>query len=824
MTTAKSAALAIGILLLMGGSAMSAVPSELLAQGWYRKAPPLPPPTGEVIRVKTVEQIRAALKDVKPGGTILIADGHYMMHHLEIGQPDVTLRSASGDRSKVILDGNRGPDKTYAGELVRIQADGITVADLTIQNAKWNGFKLYNLVDRARIHNCVIHNVWQRGVKQGLRPEVNGKRQYNHDNRVQYCLFYNDRPKRWGDDPDDDKGTTRFGGNYIGGMDVMAAKGWTVSDNVFVNIKGRTGSGRGAIFMWVGGEDCVVERNIIIDCDRGICIGNPSGRDTDRIRHATRFVVRNNFVTRCPGNAIEFDWTRDCKFYHNTVHSPTGRLLVAYAANDGLQVVNNILNGRPPSLVRTTGKITIRNNLNKIAAGRFRDAAKGDLHLTPHAVEAIDKAEPLEDVFYDVDRRPRGGKPDLGADEVLATGPPTHSLLEQPWYPKAPPLGPPTGGVIRVRTVEALFAAVKAVKPGGTVLIADGHYDLPRYLGINTSNVTVRSESGKRDKVVLDAGKARLSEAVGTARTTGVTIADLTIQNAWRVGFKIHSNTGVHKLKIHNCVFHNIWQRPIKGVPGVFKDGKHIPSSDCTIQYCLFYTDHRKRFEDDPFETAHPEMFGGDYIAGMDIMNARNYVIRGNVFVGIGGFTGQARGAIFMWNVCEDCLIERNVIIDCDTGICLGNSHRTPEKWPIHCTRFLVRNNFITRAPECCILADYTKDCKILHNTVHDPTQPLSRLIRVVHDNDGLLVANNLFSGPGIQVEQTTGKVTLRNNVRRQAAEYFVDPHRGNLHLTAKAAEAIDKAEPTPEVPEDIDGKPRAGKPDVGADELDQRD
>ena len=77
-------------------------------------------------------------------------------------------------------------------------------------------------------------------------------------------------------------------------------------------------------------------------------------------------------------------------------------------------------------------------------------------------------------------------------------------------------------------------------------------------------------------------------------------------------------------------------------------------------------------------------MFGGDYIAGMDIMNAKNYVIADNVFVGIGGFTGQARGAIFIWNGSEDCTIERNIIIDSDTGICLGNSHRTPvTKTPI---------------------------------------------------------------------------------------------------------------------------------------------
>jgi hypothetical protein len=410
----------IAVVVLAASSACAATPAGLLDQPWYPKAPPLPPAKGNVIKAGTVEEMRAAIKNVKPGGTILIADGHYMMHHLEIKTRDVTIRSASGNRGKVIIDGNRGKGNTYAGELVRIIGNGITVADLTIQNAKWNGFKLYHGTHRARIYNCVIRNVWQRGIKQGIDkpPKRDGKRIFNNDCRVQYCLLYNDRPKQWGDDPSDDKGTTKFGGNYIGGMDVMAAKGWIVSDNVFVNIKGRTGSGRGAIFMWVGTEDCVVERNVIINCDRGICIGNPSGKFVKSIPHARRFIVRNNFVTNCPGNSVEFFWTRDCGFLHNTVHTPRGRLLVVNSDNDGLEVRNNILNGRKPRLPKTTGKITIENNLHKLAADQFIDVERGNLHLKRTAAAAIDQAKPAEDVTRDFDRRLRGAKPDLGAHEV----------------------------------------------------------------------------------------------------------------------------------------------------------------------------------------------------------------------------------------------------------------------------------------------------------------------------------------------------------------------------------------------------------------------
>jgi hypothetical protein len=51
-----------------------------------------------------------------------------------------------------------------------------------------------------------------------------------------------------------------------------------------------------------------------------------------------------------------------------------------------------------------------------------------------------------------------------------------------PWLSKAPPLPPPQGEVIRVATVDELLAAVDRVGPGGTILLADGQYKLPRVI------------------------------------------------------------------------------------------------------------------------------------------------------------------------------------------------------------------------------------------------------------------------------------------------------------------------------------------------------
>jgi parallel beta-helix repeat protein len=288
------------------------------------------------------------------------------------------------------------------------------------------------------------------------------------------------------------------------------------------------------------------------------------------------------------------------------------------------------------------------------------------------------------------------------------------------------------------------------------------------------------------------------------------------VQNVQWNGIKINSETGVQRLNIYHCLLHNIWQRFVKGVKVPEKDRDTIRPSGFHIQYCLFYNDRPKQFSDDEADT--DQNFHGNYIGGIDAMYPRDWTISDNVFIGIHGKTREARGAVFLWHDVRNCVIERNIVIDCDSGICLGNSFR-PEDITIHCTGCIVRNNFITRAHENGIYADYTRDCKILNNTIWDPESQLGRLIRLVHDNDGMVVANNLVCGPPVRIESQS-KILFRNNVEKDVSSELVNPTAGNLRLTERAVEAIDKAAPLPEVRDDIDHAPRGQKPDVGAHEF----
>ncbi len=341
---------------------------------WFPEAQALPKPGGQVLRVKTVDELLTASKAVQRGGTILVADGHYMLpRYFDLTADHVTLRSESGDRHKVILDGAN----SRHGELLGITgATDVTIADITVQNVKWNGIKINSNhgAERVTIHNCVIHNVWQRGVKAPAMPKAQGDKG-PRDCFIRYCLFYNDRPKQFADDETDTVKT--FNGNYIGGIDVKNTIDWTITDNVFIGIQGRTREGRGCIYISENGRGCRIERNVFLNCDVAIALGNPSLGYSPL--HAIDCVARDNFISDCPETGILACYTQGCRIENNTVHdpeSPQRRQIWVQKSNEALQIKNNVLVGAPV-LLTTDSSITQSGNVNDDALAAAQARANG---------------------------------------------------------------------------------------------------------------------------------------------------------------------------------------------------------------------------------------------------------------------------------------------------------------------------------------------------------------------------------------------------------------------------------------------------------------
>lgn len=373
-----------------------------------REVPPLPEPAGRVVRVADAEALVQAVRGAEDGDTIMVADGEYklpaLLHLDEVN--GVTLRGEAADPSKVILLGKGWDSDDHNDDILRIsRCRDTTVAYLTFQDCRAYGVKVEgeHNPENTHIYHCRFRDIGTRAIKGSASHDcvVRG-------GSVRFCDFENTRipGADW-----------LFEGDYISAIDMMALDGWTFSDNSFRNIKGRNGGGRAAIFIWVRSTNVVVERNVIVDCDRGIAFGNPSASTAtnENELHVTESICRNNFITCGPDAGIELAWVDGVGITHNTIwrSEGRGRGIRCIQNLSGTWLARNLVRGE---IMLADGAMKVDNVVGELD-GYFVDPENGDLRLTVDATDAIDSTETMKAVTDDILGNPRGDRPDVGAHE-----------------------------------------------------------------------------------------------------------------------------------------------------------------------------------------------------------------------------------------------------------------------------------------------------------------------------------------------------------------------------------------------------------------------
>ncbi|MBL9135467.1 MAG: right-handed parallel beta-helix repeat-containing protein [Verrucomicrobiales bacterium] len=405
----------ICVLVLRCSSPAIAEPDSLLPPWWNRRAPALTPPAGLTVRVETPAQLLAAAETAAPGTTVLLEDGEYRLPRpLVLSRLErVTLRSASGDPTKVVLRGKGWDSRDPHDDLIHIgQCRFITLADLTFTDCHSYAVKVEaeHGPQDIQVYHCHFRDIGTRAIKgsAGQDPAVRAK-----GGSVRHCEFSNTKvpPRDWQSD-----------GDYIAAIDMMALEDWTFADNLFRDIRGHNGGGRAAIFLWVRTRNVVVERNLIIHCDRGIALGNPGLSTANRPGESTVYVsgavVRNNMIAGGPDCGIELWHAEGVKILNNSIWRPPqnwARGIRVGTGTQGTLIANNLIHGE----IRVEGgEASLQNNL----AGRIQEfwlaPDAGNLALRPGAsAGAIDRGTPFSEVDEDIRRRRRNGTPDLGAWE-----------------------------------------------------------------------------------------------------------------------------------------------------------------------------------------------------------------------------------------------------------------------------------------------------------------------------------------------------------------------------------------------------------------------
>lgn len=416
--------------------------SDGIASATGRTITVSPAGDGEVSVDGQITTLRAVVRQAEEGDTILLQDGTYTLPAASPGDytglyfttPGVTLRGASGDASRVIIDSAYRPHGGGSGT-VTIDAPNVVIASLTLQRSVYHLVHLWADGDDARIHDVHLVDGGQQFVKASPGDAA-------RVDRVQvscsaFAMTSQGRDNVWGYGASDGNTTC-----YTGGIDAHDSRDWHIHDNRFEGIyctpdgtprpahdqnpderggqRYTGGLAEHAIHMWdsEAGSGHLIERNVIVDCARGIGLGFRT--------EVHGVVIRNNMIFSSFAGSREHDVgimlerVRDSRVLHNTVfHAhpdayPNG-IEYRYDVTSNLEIRNNLTN--VAIRARDGASADLGGNVEQAVANWFRDPGVGDLHLAscdnPTVVAAGD-ASPH--IAVDVDGDVREGTLDVGAD------------------------------------------------------------------------------------------------------------------------------------------------------------------------------------------------------------------------------------------------------------------------------------------------------------------------------------------------------------------------------------------------------------------------
>lgn len=360
---------------------------------------------GTVVNVSTVQELKNAINLANSSGgnmTVLIADGTYQIAteswYPYITGSNIVFRSESGRRDDVILTGSGMEYGSGTENIFYLAGNNIVIADLTLREAGNHGIATHT--DSHLFYNLRIQDTYEQMVKGTASGD-------GADNcTVECCLF---------------EYTSGIGPQYyIGGIDVHMGDGWTIKDNVFMHIKSPSGSAaEHAVHFWNNSSGNTVERNLIMDCDRGIGFGLGTSPNTGGI-------IKNNMIFNDGTGifndvGIGLESSPGTRVYNNTIFIQyMNSIEYRFSSTVNVDIKNNLVNRPVTSRDGATG--TVESNHTDAQLSWFNDPVSGDLSLFSDISGVVDSGIDLsgyveDDIYKTI--RPIGTAWDIGAHEYI---------------------------------------------------------------------------------------------------------------------------------------------------------------------------------------------------------------------------------------------------------------------------------------------------------------------------------------------------------------------------------------------------------------------
>jgi hypothetical protein len=384
------------------------------------------------------------------------------------------------------------------------------------------------------------------------------------------------------------------------------------------------------------------------------------------------------------------------------------------------------------------------------------------------------------------------------------SGPSTHDACS--------PLAQPAGRVVRVGNVSQLQQALLAARPDTTIALLDGTYLMDGLcLVINVAHLSIRSDSGNKDAVILD-GEYKSSEII-QINASNVTIANLTLRRA--TDHLIHVMPSMASDTSHVLIYN------VHGADSGEQAVKINPTND------------RFRTDDGEIACSHLELTDAGrsqvrdncYTGGIDAHRSSGWVVRDNLIEGFWCRSGISEHAVHFWGNSGGTVVERNVLANNARGVGFGMTDggnadpvqkRCPDA-PGYVDHFggIIRNNFIFANSKEMFDSESGFDngislwqaCrpKVMHNTVYsaNPSRTYSSIewrFPLTHAE----IVNNLVN---VKMLEREGARALKSgNTDNADATWFLDAGKGDLHLSPAGRRQMKRVQATADVPGDIDG------------------
>ena len=358
--------------------------------------------------------------------------------------------------------------------------------------------------------------------------------------------------------------------------------------------------------------------------------------------------------------------------------------------------------------------------------------------------------------------------------------------------------------------VQAVSMANTGANSGliDTILLKNGVYTLYDPLVVSAGGITVQSESGNRDDVVIR-GQG-VNGSVDACFT--VTGADFTLENVTLGDVRLHAvllsadadNAYIRGVRFFDTGAQMIAVSDDPSNPGSSADNGIV--EDCTFEYT---------------EAVGP----GASVGGIDAKKAVNWIVRRNTFSDIRSPAGPPGAyAVLFWADSEGALVESNLILNCDRGVGFGVGDRGHSGG-------IIRNNMIYHdsydGPQAAagagVVLESASGAAVYNNTIHQehaaPDAVVCRFATSVEAD----IVNNLTNKAVSKRDGASADIS--SNITNAKKSWFVAPSAGNLRLSSPIPEVVDQGVIPGELFDDFDGdvRPQDNGYDIGADEYPDR-